>query len=190
MNGEFTDDKQKPSTSVDHPATGSDQTAAGEERTTGLSSEALPVTTMDNPPVIQHPELNISRHLKAPRLPYIKPYVISHEQAQLGITVNIPGSTHMRFGDRLVFHWGRNRSSTTIHLRTITRDTTVRVLCVAYPLINHPQYGPVDVYYEIHRGPFRIGTSQTARVVVKPEPAPSIPGSTIIRRPPQPGAGF
>jgi hypothetical protein len=190
MNGKFTDDKQKPSTSVEHPITGNDQSAAGQERRTGLSSEVLPVTPVDNPPVIQHPELNISRHLKAPRLPYVKPYVISHEQAQLGITVNIPGSAHMRFGDRLVFYWGRNRSSTTIHLRTIPRDTTVRVLCVAYPLINHPQYGPVDVYYEIIRGPFLIGTSQTARVVVKPEPVTSNPEGTLMQIPPQIGAGY
>ncbi len=188
MNGTFTDDQQKPSNSIGRPATGSDQSAARQERNTGLSNEALPVTPVDNPSVIQHPELNISRHLKAPRLPYVKPYVISHEQAQLGITVNIPGSAHMRFGDILVFYWGRNRSSTTIHLRTITRDSTVRVLCLAYPLINHQQYGPVDVYYEVHRGPFRIGTSETARVVVKPEPAPSIPEVTFTRIAPQRGA--
>lgn len=189
MNGKFTDDKHKPSTSADHSVIGSDQASAEQERKTGLSSEALPVTAVDNPPVIQHPELNISSHLKAPKLPYVKPYVISHEQAQLGITINIPGSAHMRFGDRLVFYWGRNRSSTTIHLRTITKDTTVRVLCVAYPLINHPQFGPVDVYYEIHRGPYRVGTSQTARVVVRPEGAPPIPPGPPAPSMPQCAAG-
>lgn len=131
-----------------------------------------PPEVTDSTVSIQHPELNISRHLKAPKLSHVKPNTVTYEQAHAGVDVNIPGSDKMRLGDILMFYWGQNKSSTQIHLRTITKDSTVRVLCVSYELIAHLQYGLVDVYYEVHRDQYLIGTSPAVRVTVNREPAP------------------
>lgn len=115
--------------------------------------------------------LDISRHLRLPRFANIKPNIISHEQALSGIIVNIPGSAMMRFGDTLVFYWGQNKSSTPLLLHTISNDSTVRVLCISYQFITHLQYGLVDVYYEVYRGPQLIGTSPAARITVQRVPS-------------------
>jgi hypothetical protein len=136
-----------------------------------LPINPLPEVT-DSTVSIQHPELNISRHLKAPKLSHVKPNTVTYEQAHAGVNVNIPGSDKMRLGDTLMFYWGQNKSSTRIHLRTITKDSTVRVLCISYELIAHLQYGLVDVYYEVHRDQYLIGTSPAVRVTVNREPAP------------------
>ena len=122
---------------------------------------------------VQHPDLNISRYLKAPRLANVKPNTVSYEQANAGVHINIPGSEKMRLGDTLVFYWGQNKSSTLIRLRDISKDSTVRVLCVSYDLIAQAQYGLVDVYYEVHRDEYLIGTSPAIRVTVNRDPAPA-----------------
>ncbi len=131
----------------------------------------LPQVT-DDTVSIQHPELNISRHLKAPKLSHVKPNTVTYEQAHAGVNINIPGSEKMRLGDTLVFYWGQNKSSTRIHLRTIDKDSTVRVLCISYDFIAHLHYGLVDVYYEVHRDQQLIGTSPAVRVTVSSDPAP------------------
>lgn len=141
----------------------------------------LPEVT-DSTVSIQHPELNISRYLKAPKLSHVKPNTVTYEQAYAGVNVNIPGSDKMRLGDTLVFYWGQNKSSTQIHLRAINKDSTVRVLCISYDLLAHLQFGLVDVYYEVHRDQYLIGTSAAVRVTVIREPAPS-------RQKQQPGRG-
>lgn len=128
-----------------------------------------------------HPAADISRYLKAPKLSNVKPNTVSYEQAYKGININIPGSLQMRLGDTLMFYWGQNASSTLIHLRHITKDTTVRVLCVSYQLINEPQFGLVDVYYEVYRDDRLIGTSPAISVTVNGEPTP--PATT--KQPPQ-----
>lgn len=116
--------------------------------------------------------LDISRHLKAPKLSNVKPNTVSYEQAHKGININIPGAAQMRFGDTLVFYWGTNKSSTQLHLRNISKDSTVRVLCISYQFISDPQYGLVDVYYEVHRDHQLIGTSPAVRVTVNRDPTP------------------
>lgn len=119
-----------------------------------------------------HPTVDISRHLKAPRLSNVKPNTVSYDQAHKGININIPGAAQMRFGDTLVFHWGQNESSTQLLLRNITRESTVRVLCISYELITHAHYGVVDVFYEVHRDHQLIGTSPVVKVTVNGEPSP------------------
>lgn len=120
-----------------------------------------------------HPTVEISRQLKAPRLANVKPNTVSYQQAHKGVHINIPGSAQMRFGDTLVFYWGVNKSSTQIHLRTITKESTVRVLCISYEFLTYPQFGLVDVYYEVHRDKYLIGTSPVIRVTVHGEPTPT-----------------
>jgi hypothetical protein len=153
------------------------------EQPTPLKQENAPELTLvstnshpegaDSTVSIQHPDLNISRYLKAPRLANVKPNTVSYEQANAGVHINIPGSEKMRLGDTLVFYWGQNKSSTLIRLRSISKDSTVRVLCVSYDLIAQVQYGLVDVYYEVHRDQYLIGTSPAVRVTVNRDPAPA-----------------
>lgn len=137
-----------------------------------LVSDDLP-PTIDKPssPAL-HPTVEISRQLKAPRLGNVKPNTVSFQQAHKGVSINIPGSAQMRFGDTLVFYWGANKSSTQIHLRTVTKDTTVRVLCISYGFLTYQQFGLVDVYYEVHRDQYLIGSSPVIRVTVQSEPTP------------------
>ena len=122
-----------------------------------------------------HPTVDISRQLKAPRLGNVKPNTVSYQQAHKGININIPGSAQMRFGDTLAFYWGSNKSSTQLHMRTINKDSTVRVLCISYDLLSDPQYGLVDVYYEVHRNGYLIGTSPTIKVTVHSDPTTPTP---------------
>jgi hypothetical protein len=148
---------------------------------TAVSETAAPEINSTSPSL--HPVADISRHLKAPKLSNVKPNTISYEQAYKGININIPGSVQMRLGDTLMFYWGQNASSTRIHLRHITRDTTVRVLCVSYQLINEPQFGLVDVYYEVYRDDQLIGTSPAIRVTVNHEPTPPATPKRIPKTP-------
>lgn len=126
---------------------------------------------VSNPP-IWHPQLNISRNLKPPKLAHVRPHSITNEQAHGGINVQIPGTTAMHFNDVLVFYWGLNKSSTRLLLRSITKQTTVRVLCISYDLMTHLHYGPVEVYYEVHRGPYLVGISPILHVTVGEDPTP------------------
>lgn len=121
---------------------------------------------------IWHPSVNISRNLKPPKLAHVRPHSITYEQAHGGINVQIPGTPAMHFGDILVFYWGLNKSSTRLLLRTITKQTTARVLCVSYDLMTHLHFGPVEVYYEVHRGPYLVGISPITHVTVGEEPTP------------------
>ncbi len=50
-----------------------------------------------------HLPSDISDTLKAPVLPDIDPDSISHEQAHAGITIHIPGSVKMCWGDEIRF---------------------------------------------------------------------------------------
>lgn len=118
------------------------------------------------------PVVDISRHLRAPKLSNVKPNTVTFEQAYSGVNVNIPGSVQMRMGDTLVFQWGTIRSSTRLHLRKITKDSTVRVLCVSYEFITEPEYGLLEVFYEVHRDEQLIGTSPVIKVTVKGDPTP------------------
>lgn len=123
-------------------------------------------------PPIWHPKLNISRSLKPPKLAHVRPHSITYEQAHGGINVQIPGTTAMHFNDVLVFYWGLNKSSTRLLLRSITKQSTVRVLCISYDLMTHLHYGPVEVYYEVHRGPYLMGISPILHVTVGEDPTP------------------
>lgn len=115
-----------------------------------------------------HPTLDISKHLRPPKLAHVRPHSITYEQALSGINVQIPGTPFMRHGDTLVFNWGLNQSSTHLLLRTITKNSTVRVLCISYDLMTEPHVGLVDVWYEVYRGAFLIGISGATRVRVNP----------------------
>lgn len=126
-------------------------------------------------PPIRHPSLDISRSLRPPKLAHVRPHSITYEQAHGGINVQIPGTSAMHYNDALVFYWGLNKSSTRLLLRTVNKQTTVRVLCVSYDLMTHLHYGPVEVYYEVHRGPYLIGISPTLHVTVGDGPTPPKP---------------
>lgn len=109
---------------------------------------------------------DISDTLKAPFLPHVNPDAISYEQAHAGVCVHIPGSALMSSGDELVFYWGMNSSTTPLLISAATANTTVRVLCITYNFIEYVQYGLVDVYYEIYRDQYLIGTSPVLMVNV------------------------
>ena len=136
-----------------------------------LQSTMVPDDETSDPPV-WHPEVNISRSLKAPKLAHVRPNSITYEQALNGINVQIPGTPAMKFGDNLVFYWGLNKSSTKLLLPSINKQTTVRVLCISYSLMNHQHFGQVELYYEVHRGPFLVGVSPKTRVTVGDGPTP------------------
>jgi hypothetical protein len=128
-------------------------------------------TEVSSPP-IRHPKLDISRNLKPPKLAHVRPHSITYEQAHGGINVQIPGTAAMHFNDVLVFYWGLNKSSTRLLLRSINKQTTVRVLCISYDLMTHLHYGAVEVYYEVHRGPYLVGVSPILHVTVGEDPTP------------------
>lgn len=109
---------------------------------------------------------DISHDLKAPFLPHIKAEIISYDQVHAGVCVHIPGSALMLCGDELVFYWGVNSSSTPILLNSIGANSVVRVLCITYNFIECVQYGLVDVYFEVYRDQYLIGTSPTLMVTV------------------------
>ncbi|MCF5735548.1 hypothetical protein GIV17_15200 [Pseudomonas syringae] len=112
-----------------------------------------------------HLPSDISDTLKAPVLPDIDPDSISHEQAHAGITIHIPGSVKMCWGDEIRFYWGKNLSSTTLFHR-VGENSVIRVLCISYTFTPYIQYGLVDLYYEIYRDHRLIGTSPVLRVNV------------------------
>lgn len=128
-------------------------------------------TEVSSPP-IRHPKLDISRNLKPPKLAHVRPHSITYEQAHGGINVQIPGTAAMHFNDVLVFYWGLNKSCTRLLLRSINKQTTVRVLCISYDLMTHLHYGAVEVYYEVHRGPYLVGVSPILHVTVGEDPTP------------------
>ncbi|KOP55119.1 MULTISPECIES: hypothetical protein [Pseudomonas syringae group] len=108
---------------------------------------------------------DISDTMKPPVLPGIDPEAISEEQAYAGITIHIPGSVKMCWGDEIRFYWGKNLSSTTLFHR-VGKDSIVRVLCVSYNFTPYIQFGLVDLYYELYRDNRLIGTSPVLRVNV------------------------
>ncbi|KPY11826.1 Uncharacterized protein ALO55_00355 [Pseudomonas savastanoi pv. phaseolicola] len=112
-----------------------------------------------------HLPSDISNTLKAPVLPDIDPDSISHEQAHASITIHIPGSVKMCWGDEIHFYWGKNLSSTTLFHR-VGENSVVRVLCISYNFTPYVQYGLVDLYYELYRDHRLIGTSPVLRVNV------------------------
>ncbi|WNW10951.1 hypothetical protein RRX38_07210 [Pseudomonas sp. DTU_2021_1001937_2_SI_NGA_ILE_001] len=113
---------------------------------------------------------DISGSLKAPQVCHVAPQAITAQQANVGVTVEIPGSPQLRPEDVLVFCWGGHESSSTLH--HVTGDhTVVRRLCLAYPLIETPEYGPLQLYYRIYRAGQLIGTSPTLNVCVLPPDA-------------------
>ncbi|MEA1762402.1 hypothetical protein U2237_11625 [Pseudomonas syringae pv. tomato] len=112
-----------------------------------------------------HIPSDISDTLKAPVLPNNDPAAISHEQAHAGITVHIPGSVKMCWGDGIHFYWGKNVSTTTLFHR-VGENSVVRELCVSYLFTPHIQYGLIDLYYELYRDCQLIGTSPVLRVNV------------------------
>jgi hypothetical protein len=112
------------------------------------------------------PVPDISHDLRAPVLPNANPDAISHEEAHAGVSIHLPGSSLMQYGDTLMFYWGLNDSSTQLRLNHVTAGSTVRVLCISYHFINYVQYGLVDLYFEVYRNHQRIGTSPTLRVTV------------------------
>lgn len=174
MNEEFTPGTPSTiNTTVDSASEQPSPPKSGSAPELTLVSNNPPPEGADSTVSTQHPDLNISRYLKAPKLANVKPNTVSYEQANAGVHINIPGSEKMRLGDTLVFYWGQNKSSTQIRLRTIDKDSTVRVLCVSYDLLAHVQYGLVDVYYEVHRDQYLIGTSPAVRVTVNRDPAPA-----------------
>ncbi len=121
------------------------------------------------PPANEHTSLpgqpDISSSLKAPILPGINSDAIAWEQIHAGISVHIPYSPLMQREDLIVFHWGLYQSSTPL-LHPLGNSPVVRILCITYNFIPHAQYGPVDIYYEIHRANHLIGTSPILRVTV------------------------
>ncbi|GFM83722.1 hypothetical protein PSCICN_44140 [Pseudomonas cichorii] len=108
---------------------------------------------------------DISSSLKAPIVPCINTDAITCEQIHAGISIHIPYSPLMQREDLIVFYWGLHQSSTPL-LHPLGRSTIVRILCITYNLIPYAQYGPVDIYYEIHRANHLIGTSPLLRVTV------------------------
>lgn len=159
----------------DQPDTESLQPESEHSQELKLVPNDAPPPDNNGPSTMLHPTVEISRQLRAPRLGNVKPNIVSYQQAHKGVNINIPGSAQMRFGDTLVFYWGTNKSSTQLHMRTINKDSTVRVLCISYDLVSDPQYGLVDVYYQVHRHGYLIGTSPTIRVTVHAGPTTPTP---------------
>ncbi|HEX8592238.1 MAG TPA: hypothetical protein VF682_02985 [Pseudomonas sp.] len=137
----------------------------GSSNETKETNKATPDTPSPTP--LNAPELlDISHDLKAPFLPNLESDVISHEQVHIGVGIHLAGSALMLPGDELVFYWGVNSSSTTLLLNNITSSSTVRVLCITYHFIEVPQYGVVDLYFEVYRDQYLIGTSPALMVTV------------------------
>ncbi|MCO8170086.1 hypothetical protein NJC40_20195 [Pseudomonas sp. 21LCFQ02] len=108
----------------------------------------------------------ISASLKAPQLPNANPEAITLEQANSGVTVLIPGSPQMRKEDVILFYWGNHECYQPLHHNSGDQDV-VWLLCLAYPLIDRPQYGTLNLYYEVYRADQLIGTSPVLQVVVE-----------------------
>ncbi|RMQ41652.1 hypothetical protein ALQ04_00503 [Pseudomonas cichorii] len=108
---------------------------------------------------------DISASLKTPLLPNVKHNIITHEQIHAGVSIHIPHSPLLQRDDLIVLHWGLHQLSTPL-LHPLGKGGIVRILCITYNFIPHAQYGPVDLYYEIHRSGDLIGTSPTVRVTV------------------------
>ncbi|MFH7611810.1 hypothetical protein RA272_30855, partial [Pseudomonas syringae pv. tagetis] len=77
-----------------------------------------------------------------PVLPNIDPDSISHEHAHAGITIHIPGSDKMCWGDEIHFYWGKNLTSPTLFLR-VGENSVVRVLGFSYKYTPYILYGLV-----------------------------------------------
>ena len=130
-----------------------------------IIQEAPPKGSTYRQTPLNHIPSDISDTLKPPVLPNIDPEAISDEQAHAGITVHIPGSVKMCWGDEIRFYWGKNLSSTTLFHR-VGENSVVRVLCISYNFTPYIQYGLVDLYYELYRDNRLIGTSPVLRVNV------------------------
>ncbi|MEE4340188.1 hypothetical protein V2J66_01030 [Pseudomonas alliivorans] len=115
------------------------------------------------------PPSDISDTLKPPQLPHVNPDAITQEQVFAGIVIHIPGSIKLCEGDVIFFYWGRNISSTQVYHR-VGANSIVRALCLSYHFMAEPQYGLVDLYYEIHRENQLIGTSPALKVTVNYSP--------------------
>lgn len=108
----------------------------------------------------------ISASLQAPQLPNVNPDAISVEQVNSGVTVLIPGSPQMRKEDVILFYWGSHECYQPLHLATGDQEI-VWLLCLAYPLIDRPQYGTLNLFYEVYRADQLIGTSPVLQVIVE-----------------------
>lgn len=108
----------------------------------------------------------ISASLKAPQLPNANPEAISLEQVNSGVTVLIPGSPQMRKEDVILFYWGSHECYQPLHLASGEQEI-VWLLCLAYPLIDRPQYGALNLFYEVYRADQLIGTSPVLQVEVE-----------------------
>lgn len=108
----------------------------------------------------------ISASLKAPQLPNANPEAISLEQVNSGVTVLIPGSPQMRKEDVILFYWGSHECYQPLHLASGDQEI-VWLLCLAYPLIDRPQYGTLNLFYEVYRADQLIGTSPVLQVEVE-----------------------
>ena len=121
------------------------------------------------PAVAAMPPSDISDTLKPPQLPHVNPDAITQEQVFAGIVIYIPGCVKLCEGDVIFFYWGRNVSSTQVYHR-VGANSIVREMCLSYHFMAEPQYGLVDLYYEIHRENQLIGTSPALRVTVNYSP--------------------
>ena len=108
----------------------------------------------------------ISASLKAPQLLNAAPEAISLEQVNSGVTVLIPGSPQLRKEDVILFYWGTHECWQPLHQASGDQDV-VWLLCMAYPLIDRPQYGTLNLFYEVYRADQLIGTSPVLQVVVE-----------------------
>lgn len=109
---------------------------------------------------------SISASLKAPQLPNVNAGAITLEQVESGVTVLIPGSAQLRSEDIIVFYWGTHECYTPLHQSAVNQEV-VWLLCLAYPLIDQPQYGAVDLFYEVYRAEQLIGISPVVPVVIE-----------------------
>ncbi|MDY0936448.1 hypothetical protein [Pseudomonas viridiflava] len=123
----------------------------------------------NKPAVAAMPPSDISDTLKPPQLPHVNPDAITQEQVFSGIVIHIPGSVKLCEGDVIIFYWGRNASQTQVYHR-VGANSIVRAMCLSYHFMAEPQYGLVDLYYEIHRDTHLIGTSPALKVTVNYSP--------------------